>query len=265
MTFDMAGHTSTLMKLGFSSNQAKVYLAIVILGTPSINGIMKLSGVPREEVYRKLQELQERGFVEHIFARPFMFRATPLECVITTMLKLKAEEISKLQIKTEELLRDFENSQKRETLEADKPQIILIPERRPLLERAKKELESFKNSLDTISSWKKGINWISSHYDLFMKALDRNAKIRFIIEKTEESRFPRFVEELQNNPLFQIKTIQALPPACIAIYDQKILFIDTSVKTTFIESPVLWSNNSNIVGMAQIYFETLWSNFEIRV
>jgi sugar-specific transcriptional regulator TrmB len=250
---------STLIRLGFSSNQAKVYLALVMVGSSSAKNIWQSSGVAREEVYRKLCELQKRGFVEKMFAKPAMFRATPLECVIIEMLHSKAEKIFEVSKGTEELLKKV-HAHKRENLQAETPDTVLIPRQKPLLERSKKELEGLKVGLDTICSWKKGIGWMSSHYDLFMNALNRNVKVRFLIEKSEDSRFPTFVEKLKKNPLFQIKTVQNLPPACIGLYDQKILLIDTSAKTGFIESPVLLTTNPSIVGMAQIYFDKMWTN-----
>jgi len=250
---------STLERLGFSPNQAKVYFALVMLGTASAKDIWNFSGVSREEVYRKLRELQKLGFVELIFAKPAKFRATPLECVSMEMLRRKAEEISKLQTETEELLRKV-HVHKRENLQAETPYIRLIPQKRAILERTKEELEGLRICLDTICSWEKGIGWMSSHQDLFVDVLNRNVTIRFLIGNSEGYRFPRFVEELQKNPYFQIKAVQALPPAFIGLYDQKILFVDTLAKTTFLESPVFWSTNPCIVGMAQIYFESVWSN-----
>lgn len=249
---------STLVKLGFSPNQAKVYLSLVILGCSSTKNIHKFSGVSREEIYRKLNELQKLGFIEKVVAKPAMFRATPFKIVIREMLRFKAEEISNLKTATDEMLAKI-GPHEMENLQPETSDTFLVPKKRPILDRAKKELERLKISLDTICSWKKGIGWMSSHYDLFMNALNRNVKIRFLIEKKENFRFPRFVEELRVNALFQIGTTQSLPPACIGLYDQKILFLDTSAEAGFIESPVLWSNNPSIVGMAQTYFDTMWT------
>lgn len=259
MTYDVADHVSTLMRLGLSYNQAKVYLALASLGTASVNDVMKLSGVSREEVYRKMHELQKQGLVERIFSKPLLFRATQLKYLTATRLKLKAEELAKLQKKTEEMLKDFEENKKGEKIEAEKSEIVLIPEQRPLWERTKREMENLRNSLDIICSWKNGVEWISRLHDLFMEILKRKVKIRFILGKAEP-KFPRFVEEIQNNPLFQIRTLRALPSASLSLYDQKICLIDTSTFTSFMESPALWSNNPSIVGIAQIYFETEWTN-----
>ncbi len=253
-------NVSTLVRLGFSPNQAKVYIALVGLGTCTAKKVWKVSGVSREETYRKLNELQKLGFIERVFANPFRFKAVPLEFTITKLLKCKAEEISNLQIETDELIKDFAEKRKNEDIEAEKPEIVLIPEQRPLLEKAREELENVKNSLDTICPWRKGLDWLSSHHDLFMNALNRDVKIRFVIEKTAKDKNPRFLEGFQNHPKFQLKTVKALPPACMGLYDQKRLIMDTSARGLFIATPCLWSNNPSIVGMAQIYFEAVYTS-----
>jgi sugar-specific transcriptional regulator TrmB len=218
--------------------------------------IWKLSGVAREEVYRKLNELKKLGFIEQSFSRPSFYKACPIDCVIGSLLKKKAVDISNLQEETNEML---ENIMKNKKQNHDENEILLIPENRPLLEKAKTELRFLKKSLDTICSWEKGIGWLLSHHDHFMKALDRNVKIRFIIEKNNDFDFPDPIKLLKKKSFFNIKSVPILPPACLGIYDQKKLLLDTSSKTGFVKSPVLWSNNPSIVGMAQIYFDKIWT------
>jgi sugar-specific transcriptional regulator TrmB len=246
--------------LGFSSNQAKVYLALVSLEkSASVKSIETVSGVHREEVYRKLNDLQEMGFVERILTRPVTFRAVPLESVINIMLHRKSEEISNLQIETEKLLQDFKKPQKKIYIENETDEIILIPEHTALFEKAKNELDDLELCLDTICSWKKGIGWISSHNQNFQNALKRGVKIRFVIEKAEGYLIPKIVEKLQNDLSFELRIFPFLPPAIIGLYDRKKLLISTSSTTSFLESPVIWSNNLSLIGMAQVYFEKIWT------
>ena len=116
----MHDHFLTLERLGFSSNQAKVFLALVSLGNSAdVKSIEEVSGVHREEIYRKLNDLQEMGFVERIFSRPVMFRAIPLESVIHVLLHRKSDEISNLQIETEKLLQE---------LRVEEPNSLLVAE-----------------------------------------------------------------------------------------------------------------------------------------
>lgn len=259
ITFEINDHVSTLIKLGFSSNQAKVYLALAFLGTTTANNIANYSKVTREEVYRKLEQLQKMGFVERVLTKPAIFRAAPIKSVLSTMLDLKTQESSQLEMKINHLFHDFEKNKKEEKNDSDSPGIVLVAERKPLLEKTEKEIENVKINLDIIYSWKKGITWISRFHDLLINALDRNVSIRLILEENEsKSKLPRFLEELQESQLFQIKIVETSPIANLSLYDQKTLLIEIFAQSPFDESMYLWSNNPRLVGIAKVYFATAW-------
>ena len=57
----LENHYEKLVKFGLSPNQAKTYLTLVRLGECTAKRIWENSEIPREEVYRKLNELQEFG------------------------------------------------------------------------------------------------------------------------------------------------------------------------------------------------------------
>ncbi len=77
LILDFDRHLSLLESLGFSPNQAKIYLTLVILGDSTAKTIGSYSKVSREEVYRKLSEIEKMGFIERVFTKPAMFRAIP--------------------------------------------------------------------------------------------------------------------------------------------------------------------------------------------
>ena len=107
MTFEQnhKRNINTLIQLGFSPNQAKVYLALTKMGKESsAKEIWKHSGVAREEVYRKLRELEELGAIERILTKPYKFRASSLENVANAFLHKKAEKLSELQMEMSNLL-----------------------------------------------------------------------------------------------------------------------------------------------------------------
>ncbi|MEJ2272376.1 MAG: helix-turn-helix domain-containing protein, partial [Candidatus Bathyarchaeota archaeon] len=212
----------TLERLGLSPNQAKVYLALCILESEAtVKSIRHISQVHREEIYRKLFELKELGFVEYIITKPRRFKAIPLKIVINTLLHHKSEEISNLQIESEKLLHDLENNRKESEPKEGNYDLRLIPKKRALFERIKTELNNLQNNLDAICTSEKGVTWLSNHKNHFIDALNRDVKIRFIIQKLEVTRFPKFLIKLQNNNNFQLRTINTHPPTCAGIYDQK--------------------------------------------
>jgi sugar-specific transcriptional regulator TrmB len=253
-------HVSALVKLGLSPNQAKVYLALVMLGPVPAKSIWVLVKINREEVYRKLNDLIKMGFVERVFTNPSTFRAVPLESTTSTLLKRKAVTLSNLKVDVDKVIENLTNKNGKNKKLADQASIILIPEKRPIYERAKSELETVQQSLDTICSWKKGVSWLKSHQEHFLNALDRKVKIRFILDKNAGDSWPSSLLEILHHNNFHEKLVNVLPPTCIGLYDKKRLLIDTSTKSSFIETPCLWSDYPSIVGMAQIYFDTIWNS-----
>ena len=52
-----------LLKLGFSTNQARVYLALLELGQSRVGPIIAKSKLPRQTVYNTLSELEEKELI----------------------------------------------------------------------------------------------------------------------------------------------------------------------------------------------------------
>ena len=247
----------TLVKLGLSPNQAKIYRSLVGLGDLTVKEIEKFSGVHREEIYRKIKELEKLGFIERVLTKPIQFRAAPLESVLKTLLHRKSVEIGHLQSEIEEMIQN-NLKKKTGTLHENNNEIRFIPENRPLLKRLKEQLTKSTKSVDTICSWNKGISWMLSHQKQFLNAIKRGVTIRFILEKNENYSIPTYVEKLKDCSFFELKIVPFHPPTVLALFDEKNVMIDTSTSTTFVKSPTIWSNNSSIIGMAQVYFETEW-------
>ena len=220
--------------------------------------IWKNSEIPREEVYRKLEELQELNLVEKILTTPRLFKAVPLKSVLKDLLRKKAEELSQLQIGSEELIVSNNKTSSTDILE-EPFQTIIIPKKRAHIEKAKKEMLNLKKSLDCVLSWEKGIGWFHAHFEIFEDLIKRNVKIRWVIEKRENSDLIKQVKELSNSTLFEIKEISQTPEACLGIYDRKVVLIDTSATSAFIQTPMLWSSNPSLIVLAQNYFDMLWS------
>jgi sugar-specific transcriptional regulator TrmB len=232
---------------------------LVGLDNLTVKEIEEISGVHREEIYRKIKELEKLGFVERVLKKPLQFRAAPLESVLKTLLHQKSEEIAQLQLETEEMIQN-KLKKKNETLNEKTNEIRLIPENRPLLKRSKEQLSKSTKNLNVVCSWNKGISWMSSHHKEFLKAIERGVKIRFILEKNENYSIPTYVEKLKAYSCFDLKIISHNPCTVLALFDEETVMIDTSSSTSFVKSPAIWSNNSCLIGLAKIYFEKMWTD-----
>jgi hypothetical protein len=57
---------------------------------------------------------------------------------------------------------------------------------------------------------------------------------------------------------FHLKLVSETPKVAFSIYDRKEILISASTFNTPSPFPALWSNNKNIIAMAQDHFESLW-------
>ena len=252
----LENHYKTLVKFGLSPNQAKTYLILVRLGESTAKMIWENSEIPREEVYRKLEELYQLDFVEKILTTPRLFKAVPLKNVLKILLTKKAEELSQLQSDSEELI--LSNNEPASRYFEKTSKTIIVPKKSAHLEKAKEQLFTLKKSLDCVLSFKKAIGWFSAHFEIFEDLTRRNVKIRWVIERREKSDFMKNVKELSNHHLFEVKEVSKTLGACLGIYDGKIVLLDTCATSGFIQTPMLWSSNPSLIILAQNYFDVLW-------
>jgi len=68
-----------LTDLGLSTYEARVFIALVRLGSGTAREVADIAEVPRPQVYTATQELEERGFVSIQQSNPQVFRPVSLE------------------------------------------------------------------------------------------------------------------------------------------------------------------------------------------
>lgn len=76
---------NNLQKLGFTENEAKIYAALVCLKTATAREIYEASGVPRPKVYKVLQKMETKGYVEIIEDVPIHYCCTEPEKLISRL------------------------------------------------------------------------------------------------------------------------------------------------------------------------------------
>ncbi|XHH09915.1 MAG: response regulator [Candidatus Bathyarchaeia archaeon] len=104
-----AEETATLFGVfGLSKTQAKIYMALNALGVATASEVAVLSKIRREEVYRIMPELENRGIITSRLEAPRKFAATEPKTALNILVKMKVEEIDRemltLQQRKEELI-----------------------------------------------------------------------------------------------------------------------------------------------------------------
>jgi sugar-specific transcriptional regulator TrmB len=102
----------TLENLGFKRVDAEVYIFLIKTGPQKARNIANVLRLQKQQLYRSLITLQNRGMVHASLESPAYFSAVHLDIVVDSLAKAKKEQAITLQQSKEELLlywRDLTN------------------------------------------------------------------------------------------------------------------------------------------------------------
>jgi sugar-specific transcriptional regulator TrmB len=252
-------YIQTLTEFGLSLLQAKVYLNLVILEEANVKSIAHASHVARQDVYRIMPMLLEKGLAEKIIAKPTMYKATPLENGLSILLQKRKEECANLQEKESWLLNNFNSQKATQVLQEDMGQFKITSETTLLLKMHKELIQQVHETLDAviphiIKPAKLVEEW-SFLNDLKMKK--KRVRIRIITSESEISK--RKGQKSEKSTGIEFRYMTSPIAFGMHIFDKKEVTLSISEKSGL---PSLWSNNPNILRLAQSYFEILWNNAE---
>ncbi len=250
----------TLLHLGLTASQAKVYLALLRLETDNKGTtIAKFADIPRQDVYRLLDELKQIGIVQKTFARPATFRCVPPKEAVSILLERRIRDFSQLKKEANKFVKNVKGTVHEELYQPESEQFILISEREALTCKAREAIENMKVSLKDITPFNELIPWLTILSKSFERALKRGVKIRWITEDQEdESLISKFLQTHSECRNFKIRFVSGPLRAKFGIFDSKEVILGINIKSGFALSPALWSKNAALMAMAENYFESCW-------
>jgi sugar-specific transcriptional regulator TrmB len=116
-----------LTKLGLTALQAKVYLALVHIGTTTAKAISAQAQIDRADVYRVIATLHEQSLVEKVISNPLTFRAAPIQDGINILLERKHKESAEIQKQASLLLKQYQNKETEIKPLEDRAKFSLVP------------------------------------------------------------------------------------------------------------------------------------------
>ena len=245
-----------LVDLGLTQLQAKIYLSLVQYGNLKVKKISQISKISRPDVYRILSKLLELGLIEKEIVNPIQYRAIPMDAIINILLNRKKMKYENLKSTSDLFLKEFNEKNYSNNKHCNDSNFVLIPPKETIIKKLKNSINQTQESIDIVTSSKRLKN--ASYYlsDELQNAWKRQILGRAIIEKPEKECF----NILKKNwlPWAGIRTILEVPPAIIALYDKKEVFIFIKNDFDLKESPALWSNCPSIITLVEHYFELLW-------
>jgi len=251
-----------LADFGLTTNQAKVYLAIVQLGIAPIGRVSKASKVRREDVYRILPKLEKIGLIEKIIGTPNKVRAIPVEEALSILIKHEQEtadqKLSALMAKKDELLKHLRTRKKEPEFE-EEAQFAMFSEREAIINKLITMMKKAEKEIDIITSADEFLRLLPKFKEGLDKAVKKKLKVRIILEvRDHESSILRNIEGhmLTKVPLDLRYAYQSLSHYTIVDYTQVLMA--TSPEPPLGEYPYLWTSNKGLVGLMQEGFEETW-------
>jgi sugar-specific transcriptional regulator TrmB len=245
----------TLQGLGLTLNEARVYLALLHCGMSSAKTISKFSGVTRQDVYRVMPKLQQKGLVSKALTIPALFKAAPLVEGALILMEDRRKRTDELQTKTAALVKNLRRSNQK--FREDEPEFVVVPAKEAFFRR-KRSLIEVESCVDVIASRREFLAALSYYGEAILKELEKGIRFRVVTEKhVDEEELPEVWKELKGRYLFEVKYVPASPRALVTIYDRKEVIFSISAASS-LEDACLWSNNASLLAVIQDYFELMW-------
>ena len=251
--------TQTLVNLGLTVLQAKVYIALVKSGTSTGRTTAKAAKVASQDVYRILTDLHERGLIEKIISKPNKHRPLPLKEGLQMLFQQRNKQTEELKRAAFEMSKNFLSSNiledKNETCD-----FVMISNKEPFENRLKGMWETAQTSVDLMNEFQEELTEHEKIYELEIKALNKGVKIRDTLIKTQNGTktSKSFLALLKRKPEFQARYLHCTLPAKLIIKDNKEVLISTSTKANTLAQPFLWSNNLILIQVIQQWYDIMW-------
>jgi CheY-like chemotaxis protein len=251
---------------GVNKTQAKIYVALTVLGAASASEVASLTKIRREEVYRMMPELERKGMVTSKLGTPRRFVAIEpkiaLENLASKRMKALEEEAIKLGRKKAELVVQLENTMFRideeNSIESLSEQRNVQMRLMQLTQKAKRQIDVATLSEDLEAPFLKHITKIITS--------NLEVKVRMIIDGFEAREEEQEIDdacELKLLHLPQLTTskiemrqVNVLPFNLLLVDDLEAVWGDFQSKNA--QPKVLWTNDSAQVDILKRAFQNLW-------
>jgi Predicted transcriptional regulators len=249
------------MSLGLTYLQAQVYVTLVKFGKAEAKTISSATNVARGDVYRVMATLEKLGLAEKLIYTPTTFQATPLKEGYELLLQNKEQEYVTL---TEEVIEAMNGiPEKAEMSMPDDQKIIMISSEKLFQDEIQTECNNSTKSINIAISWKSLSVKEFDQLPIHEKALERGVKIKLLTEKHDGVAFEKLYPSLlKNKRIFEIRYINPPIPLRGSIIDDAHIIISTKQSKDPQVTPVLCSNNLQLVRAITAYFDQIWQTAE---
>ncbi len=255
-------NTELLLGLGLTLNQAKIYLAIIKLEKTTVGQVANFSKVRREDVYRILPSLEKMGLIERLLGKPTEIRATRITDALSLLVAEEKGKSDERLVGMRGIVQKLSLKDWTQQLPKEENIYILIAEKKSIFAKNSELIRNSKKEVALIADKVRLMSVLFQFSDEYTLAIKNGAAIRLIFEEENpDVSLKEKVKKLIGTTSVQIK-FHHEPLNHFIMSDDKEALITTSKESGLGESPSLWTNNSNLIGVLRTSFESDWKKAE---
>ncbi len=256
------------MNARLTEKEAEVYIFLAKHELLKVTEVARLLRKDKSQIFRILNILQTKGYVESTIEFPTRFKVVPLERILESIVKNKREEVAFIEEAKEDFLAYLRKKRQAEA-EPSLEKFVIIKGKKNIDSRIIKLILRSKYQLSTVSTVQDlaRADNLGFFDTAFNHPLRTQIKYRFLTEisKNNISSIKKLLKKTTKldlsfkarNPDLRI----SLFPRMIIRDDEEILFLAMTKKDTTEKSDVcLWTNCKSLVQAFTSVFEDLWHN-----
>ena len=254
-------HIETLVGLGLTQSQAKIFLAISQHEITSPKKISEITKIATPHVYVIIESLEKIVLIEKSLEKPTTVKAVKTSEAIKFLIERKQQQILSVTQEAQDLIKELEENNSDNQITSPKTQFVWISKKDPYLRKRHHEILNSKKSIKFIVTWERFPKIIYNFSDSAVKSLERGVKIQVILEKPENTQSVKSItRDLRKFPNYEIRYCKETPHAIVAIFDNFRAIIDISSTGDLEDEHALWTENPCLTSVFLDYFDVLWAN-----
>ncbi len=249
--------TQTLIKLGFTPLEAKIFFTMYSLGRESVAKISATANIDRSNTAHMIKRLQKVGLVQQILGKPTLYEPISFNEAISVLVGLKEEEFKAIRKEAKELAdsKDFHYSSTQ-----DKYDVKLIGGQKKTSEQD--VIYSIKNvavSFDLMMSNRVFIDYFINLSEYQLDCVKQGIEYRVITELENIKQNKKKVHSFLKYPNFHLRYITGPLRAEIGITDKTSAGLVLTPFEPLRTSNRLVTDHSGLVYVFQSYFDKIWN------
>jgi sugar-specific transcriptional regulator TrmB len=248
-----------LVELGLSNLEAKIYIALVKLkcGPVTVKAISATAEVVRQDTYRVLSNLYDRGIVEKALTNPNTFKCITLEQAISRLLKDNTQKFQVIKKKSQIAMKQYRINPK--VYEPENLAFLTLSNTELLISKWTAEIEKTQSTIEMIYAPQR-LSVISFHLiGVLTQALDRGVDIYLVTTTKAMTQLNKDLIALHKTDLnysnLKMRFVEDFPRVGLAIFDRNRCYIRIGQSL----GDSLFTNNDNVTALAHYYFSSIWA------